>query len=406
MSTTQPLRVLSLVSELNFGGDENRLLSLARTIDRSRFAHTIVTIKRPNDAVDSYYGSMRGIYEDHGVSVMHLDEGHANHGVSLQRFDRHVRASAIFARALARVIRLVRRQRVDVIDAHGGPGQIVGVTASRVTGVPAVLTTYDVEQWEPYWLWRVIHPSTLRAARAVMTDSDMVASAVRKLMRRTDRLVDVIPNGALLTPCSRTSAQMRAIFELPDDPDARVVGQIASFFPSKGQFVLLEAAAAVLQRHPRTYFAFVGFVRRDPHYREKLFARARELGIADHVRVVSYAGPISDVWQIVDVHAHPTLLDSLPHAIIEGMSQAKPAVVSALGGIPGLVVDGVTGLLVPPGDVAELVRGLDRVLSDAALAGRLGEAARERFERGYTAEIMTRRIERVFERAARTRTGR
>ncbi len=391
-----PLRILSVVSELLFGGDENRLLALARTIDRSRFELSVLTLKAPHPVLDPYYGTMRAQYARAGIEVRDLGGGYPNFGRAPGSLRRAANSAALFARTLRGLCRAVREQRIDVIDAHGGPGCLIGTVAGRLTGKPCVLTTYHVEQWDPRWLWNVVHPWTLGSADTIFTDSDAVADTLRAFMGRRDPRILVIPNGVVPPRSERSPDELRAAFGLPRDPAVRIVGQISTLFPTKGHGVLLEAAPAVLRAQPNTAFLMVGFVRRDPAYKDRLEARARELGIADRVRIVSYPGPIGDVWKVIDVQAHPTLLDSLPNAIIEGMSLAKPAVVTSVGGIPTLVEDGRTGLVVPPGDAEALARSLVRLLADPAYARSLALAARARYEQGYTPEHMTRRLESAF----------
>jgi len=84
-------------------------------------------------------------------------------------------------------------------------------------------------------------------------------------------------------------------------------------------------------------------------------------------------------------------------ALLEGMSLGKPAVTSRIGGIPELVLDGETGIIVPPGDVRALAAAILRLLQDPAKAERLGRNARRRYEAGYTSDVMARRIESLFE---------
>jgi len=184
---------------------------------------------------------------------------------------------------------------------------------------------------------------------------------------------------------------------LPQDGSVRIIGQISTLVPTKGQMVLLDAAPELLALDPSIFIVLVGYVREDSPYREALERKCVELGIRDRVRIVSYPGPIGDVWQVIDIHVHPSQLDSLPNTIMEGMSLRKPAVVTSVGGIPSLVKDRVTGLVVPPGDSTALSKAIATLLSNPALCASLGAAAFARYIEGYTREIMTRRLEDLFE---------
>ena len=239
-------------------------------------------------------------------------------------------------------------------------------------------------------------------SNAIITDSEACAAQIRRWMLRKNPTIPVIPNGVIPPRSERLSADLRRQFGLPTDPSVKIVGQISTLLPTKGHMVLIEAARTLRDKQANTAFLLVGFMRRgDTSYKDRLEARAAELGLTDCLKIVSYPGPIGDVWSVIDVQAHPTMLDSLPNAIIEGMSLGRPAVVTSVGGIPTLVENEATGLVVPPNDAPALAHALDRVLSDPEFARRLGAAAQRRYQQNYTPEIMARRLEATFAEVAK-----
>lgn len=394
------IKIASLVNELLFGGDENRLLSFSRAIDRTRFDHRVLCIKSPDTTVDSYYGTMREQYAAAGVQVIDLGEGHPNEAVRSGSPLLLLNRVTMLARTLSRFSHYLRRDKIDVIDAHLGPGNLVGVVAGTLTRTPVAVTTYHVEQWDPAWLWRRVHPSTLRSASAVITDSQACGDQLSSFMRRPDAAITIIPNGVDPPASARSRIEMRRALGLPEDERVRVIGQVATLLPTKGQIVLADAAKTVLRRHPDTAFLMVGFPR-DHSYREALVRHVEELGLRDRVHVESYPGNIGDVWKAIDIHAHPTLLDSLPQAIMEAMSLGLPSVVTPVGGIPTLVEHDVTGLIVPAGDSEALAAALIRLLDEPSTAKRLGAAALDRYRSRYTTAIMTKALEDLFAGLAR-----
>lgn len=388
------IRVASLINELLFGGDENRLLSFSRAVSRDDFEHQVVCVKRAHEDFDGRFGTMRRHYEDAGIRVTDLGEGYPN--LAARRpgpviaFDR----GRMLTRSVARFCRFIRENRIDVIDAHLGSGSLIGSIAGALTGVPVTITTYQVEQWEPLWLWRRVHPAVLRSAAAVITDSVPCARSVESFMRKPDGHVVVIPNGIEPPAPTRPRDAVRQALGL--DPRSRVVAQIATLLPTKGQDVLLDAARIVLAQERDVAFLLLGFPRGGPSYAEGLRAQAERLGIAERVRICGYPGNIGDVWSIVDIHAHPTLLDSLPQAIMEAMSLGLPSVVTPTGGIGSMVEHDRTALVVPPRDAVSLANALLRLLREPQTAARLGRAAQARYRERYTTAIMTRALERLF----------
>jgi glycosyltransferase involved in cell wall biosynthesis len=388
--------VLSVIADLHFGGDENRLLSFARTVDSQRFDHRVVTLARQDPEMDRRRGSMRQQYADAGVDVIELGEPLANAPPLSLRALQVPRTGIRLWRVFRRLRRVIRERRIDAISIHLDPANPVGVLAAMATGARSIVTAYYVRSYtrEPARV-RVARRVTLSLADAIVTDSEARAREIRDWAYRRPR-VAVIPNGIRPPATGRTAAEMRRWLGLPADRRTTVIGQVSSLIEYKGQSVLLHAARQVLDRDPQVAFLLVGFSRGGDAYRRRLERQAADLGIADRVRIASYPGPIGDIWAAIDIHVHASLFDSLPNAIIEGMSLAKPAVVTAVGGIPEMVEHERTGLVVPPGVPEALSQALLRVLSDRQLARRLGEAARQRYLERCRPETMARSLEELF----------
>jgi len=157
---------------------------------------------------------------------------------------------------------------------------------------------------------------------------------------------------------------------------------------------------AVLADHRDTWFAFVGYAQ-DPTYRDQLWNQARELGVDHRLTITSHPGNIGQVFPAIDVQVHASLLESLPIAIAEGMSLAKPAVVTAVAGTEEEVTDKETGLVVPPRDAARLAAALTCLLDNPEWAAELGAAAAERYELMLQPGVMARTLEHIFWEMAR-----
>ena len=262
-----------------------------------------------------------------------------------------------------------------MIDSHLAPAGLVSVLAGRMARTPVSMTIYcgpwhnSASQDALIWPWTT--RAALRFADGVVTDSRIRSRQMSALAPNQEKKFRVIPNGIPRPRSDRSTAEMRAALGLPGDPAVTVIGQIGRFTEFKGQAVLLQAARKILDLKPDTAFLMVGFAREE-HYQSRLSELARTLGIGDRVVMTEYAGDIGDIWQAVDIHAHASLFDSLPISIAEGMSLGKPAVVTSAGGIPEIVQDGETGLVVPPADAEALANGLLRMLSEPGLATPVG----------------------------------
>jgi glycosyltransferase involved in cell wall biosynthesis len=398
------IRLFTLTNDLHEGGDGHRVLYFAKTLDRNRFWHRVVTLKKPNADMSNHAGDLAPQFAEAGIDVLSLDEGYPNANVR-SNLIRFANSTGVLTRSVMKLVNQIRTQNIDVIDAHSGAACLVGCLAGTLTGTPRAITDYGTTL-HPMMFWPLLGRFVFSNADVVISDSEAKAAEMSEWILRRPRQVHVIPNGITPPTSSRTRAEMLEILDLPREPETRVIGQVSGLNPHKGHIVLVEAAKIILAEEPRTAFLIVGYAKSDnSSYVKRLRQRAVDLGIADRVRICSYPGWIGDVWKAIDIQAHPALSDSLPNAIIEGMSLSKPAVVTAVGGVPTMVDNGESGLVIQPGDAPALAQALLLILRDSSLSKRLGEAARRRFERNYTAEITTRQLEGIFANLAFRRSA-
>ena len=160
-----------------------------------------------------------------------------------------------------------------------------------------------------------------------------------------------------------------------DPGDDLVVGAVGRLTPVKGYEYLLRAMPDLIKAHPhrRIRLVLVG----DGPLAQELIDLARELELADRVELAGHLEACLERVARMDVVVFPSLSEGLPMALLEALALERPVVATRVGGIPEIIRDGENGLLVDARDVAGLSRACGRVLSDAALAVRLGRAGRE-----------------------------
>jgi glycosyltransferase involved in cell wall biosynthesis len=157
------------------------------------------------------------------------------------------------------------------------------------------------------------------------------------------------------------------------------VGTVAYLSPEKGHHVLLEAAARIISRFPEVVFVLVGKGESMSELREKI----RELDIEDHVIFTGFRDDIEALMKEFDIFCLPSLSEGLSSAILVAMASSLPVVATRVGGIPELVVDGESGVLVPANDARQLAAALGQVLESQSLRRRLGQAGRRRVEQKF-----------------------
>ena len=388
--TPEPARVLSLISELNFGGDENRLLTFSRHVDPAEIRHTVVTVRDiPDDAK-----SLKPEFHKSGIPVLNLGstEGFSFSG-AMSPWGLSKRWS-LYKTLSRRLIELIEEHRIQLISGHDQAASFLALRAAKSTGIKTLQTLYHHGGWNTAWK-RLPGKYALSRAHGLVTDSQIRAREIEAWVGGKCPPISVIPNGVLPPQAERTRDEILEIFDLKERPEV-IVGTLGRLVPFKGQHLLLEAAAKILKDHSSVVFLIVGF-EGPPGYTDTLRAKAQELGIADHVRIAGYAGNVGDVWSLFDIYAHPSLFDSLPNALLEGMSLGVPIAASRVGGIPEMIEDNVSGLLFTPNDVDALAESLERLLTDEPLRSTLSKNALNTYRERCTPQVMTQKLQTLMQ---------
>jgi glycosyltransferase involved in cell wall biosynthesis len=188
----------------------------------------------------------------------------------------------------------------------------------------------------------------------------------------------------------------RATFWMPHG--APVVGNVAALVPHKGQKHLVAAAAKVHREEPDARVVIVG----EGELREPLERQIKDLGLERHVYLAGFRSDALGLMKSFDLFAMSSITEGLGSAMLEAMACRRAIVATRAGGIPEVVVDGQTGLLVPPHDDGALAAAIVRVLRDPGLRQALGEAGRKRVEDEFSAERMVAKTVAVYEERLRT----
>jgi len=171
-----------------------------------------------------------------------------------------------------------------------------------------------------------------------------------------------------------------------------VIAAVAVQRPGKGLDRLIAALPAIRQRHPDAILLLVG----DGPERPALETMAANLGLSRYVRFAGVRHDVPRLLTAAAVFVLPSLTEALPTALAEAMAAGVPVIGSAVGGIPEMIQDGVTGILVPPGDVDALAAAVADVLDQPARVGELVRAARRLVETRFDAAANVARLHREY----------
>jgi len=172
----------------------------------------------------------------------------------------------------------------------------------------------------------------------------------------------------------------------------RVVGTVARLEPVKGVRFFVDSMKEVLRDQPGVHFLIVG----DGSQKGLLQERARELGIEKNVVFTGVRDDVPSLISIMDVFVLSSLNEGMGRVLVEAGMMAKPAVATKVSGIPELVKDRHTGILVEPADAKELANGIIELLTDTDKAIKMGENARLKMAENYSAQKMVEKIDKLY----------
>lgn len=364
--------LLHITHDLRIGGLQQVVATLCRNVDPTLFRTSVLCLREK--------GALAVALEAEGFPCHCL-----NQGTSADYF------------AFRDVARLIRRENVDVVHTHNTQPLLDGTLGAMLAGGRTVVHTdhsrtfpdkrrYMVAEWFlSHFLYRMVGVSSHTTAN------------LRKFEHIPRRKLLTIPNGIDATPFQERPDRAGFRRELGIPEDALLLGMGSRLVEGKGITWLIRALAALHREFPRTELLLAG----DGDHEETLREEAREAGLADAVHFVGPRTDMPRILGILDVYTFPSLSEGLPMAILEAMAAGCPVVATAVGGVPGLIQDGVNGILVPPADADALASAIGALLRDPLRRASLAAEGRATFEAGYTAERMARSYEALYLRQAR-----
>jgi glycosyltransferase involved in cell wall biosynthesis len=295
--------------------------------------------------------------------------------------------------------RLVRRERFDVIHAHGSkPGFLARMSAVG-TGIPTIYCPACFSFHDGVAKWKAVFYALIeRVAAAWFTDRIIAVCNDEKLLARRysvgkDTLFTVVYNGVNPTEFKRESdrTSVRKSLHIPED--VFLVGTVARLSKQKAPFDFVNAAAKVHKNFPEVQFVWVGDGELDTETKELI----RSHNIENVFHLLGYRKDVPDLLNAMDCFVLASHWEGFSISVLEAMAAELPVIASRVSGAAEAVVDGETGLLVPIGDPMALARAIERLASNPSDAKRFGEAGRKRVEEKFTLNQMIREIETVYD---------
>jgi glycosyltransferase involved in cell wall biosynthesis len=397
-SSTQPTDPISAIRVLFFdhtaalGGGEIALLNLVRHLNPQTIKSIVVLgaagplVERLGPEIDTYTLPLPvGLATNRKNSL----------GLATLFQIREILGGLSYILQLAKFI---RSHKIDLVHTNSLKADIIGGIASRLAQCPVVWHVRDRIEMDylPGPVVRVFRLLCRVIPTYVIANS---AATLRTLHLGPDRpdgtdfgvngRSAVVHDGTRTRSLSKERSRHLEVFRIA------LIGRIS---PWKGQHIFLQAAQSVAERFPNVRFFVIGAALFDEHkYDEEIRQLPKKLGIENLVEFTGFCSDIEEVIEGLDLVVHASMTgEPFGQVIIEGMAAGKPVVATNGGGVPEIVEDGSTGILVPMGDVQAMADAICEILADPVRAREMGIRGRQRVENHFTVELTASKVETVF----------
>jgi len=359
----RPIRVLQFITSLERGGAENHLLALLTHADRQAFDFEA--------AVLAGEGELVSVFRQAGIKL-HLLKAHS-------RFDPF---------ALQRLVTLLRNGDYDIVHSHLFRADIFASLAVARLGDQAPLLVSTRHNDDRFFLnpfVGIAHYVVSSRQDLIIAISDHIARFTVSRGVRYPSRVRRVYHGMEPTVTQALEREGQAIRrELGIGEADFLVGNVGRLALQKGQRHLIAAMPMLLERVPNAHAVIAGGGDLEDYLRDL----ALEMGVSDRVHVLGPRRDVPALMHAVDVFAMPSIWEGFGLVLLEAMAAGRPIVASHVATIPEVVVDGETGILVPPGDPVALAEALATLAHDPARAKAFGEAGRQRLRSQFSIDKM------------------
>lgn len=354
------MRILHSESSTGWGGQENRTLN--ELIAMRERGHELAVVSRP------------------GARIIERakEAGFATFTVDMR--------GAIDFPAIFKLRRVMREFGADIVNTHSGRDtQLAGMAARSMRNRPRLVRTRHLAL-----------PITSKFSYSVLPDHVVTVSKfVENYLVEAGiarQKITTVPTGVDFSRYDRSTVAGNLRAELGLSADALLIGTVAILRAKKGHAEILDAVPAVLQRFPNTHFVFAG----DGAQTANLTARIAADGLGDRVHLLGLRRDVTNILASLDVFVLPTHQEALGTAFIEAGAMGLPTVATNVDGVPEVIQDGLTGLLVPVHDGAAIAAALCKLLADPAYRQGMGANAAEFVRRKFSREAMAEGMELLY----------
>ena len=348
------MNIMHVVLSLEYGGLEKVVIDLASHLNNSRFKVTICCLDRLGDLAEEA--------KKNGIKVIFVK-----------------RKPGINFSLPLRLRRVFKDEKIDIVHTHNHAAMLYGTLGAKLAGIHKIFNTIHGRE-------KKIKNSRIWSLAWKMNSKIIAISedAKRELVKNTRidyERIDVIYNGIDMSKFKKSEV------------NGNIIGTVSRLSPEKDNFTMLEAFSKVAEEIDSARLTIAG----DGPLKESLKAKVESLKLGGKVRFLGFRNDIPEVLSGFSVFALFSLTEGISISLLEALASGKPVVATNVGGNPEVVVDGITGLLVPPKEPERMAEAIIKILLDKEMAGRMGEVGRKRVEEKFSLERMVKEYQEIYE---------
>lgn len=369
---TNKIKILHLLENFQVGGAEKTTLDICRSL--------------PSDLYHSYVigfndGELQSAFKEIGIEAK--VEG---------------KRSGIDVNFLSRLRSLMMEKDIDLVHCINGPTVVnYGVMAAKLAKIPSVVAIHGLSHFSEKGIGPLVWRKMLTLATHRIAVSQDICNRAKALLRHGQQM-ELIYNGIDVDEGQLSAdekASLAAQLGIPADANI-VIGCVANFRPVKGHYYLLGAMKLLLSEIPAAHLLLIG----SGPLENELRAQVDMLGISANVHFSGKREDVTDCLRLIDIFVLSSLSEGLPISILEAMRANLPVIATDVGGVPEVVLNNLTGVLVKSKNEKELFDALLLVSSDGALRRKLGAAGRDKFENEFNHTIFIEKYTASFKKVS------
>lgn len=290
----------------------------------------------------------------------------------------------LYPLAVWRLSRFLRQNKIDLIQTHLFEAALIGLAAAHLAKTPArIVSRHHLD--DAYMTGTSFHVAldkwTNEKADLVVVPSEATRRYMVDVEKQTGENIRVVPYGfdfGILNATDEDRRRIRTEFGLEDK---FVIGCVGRFFKNKGHRYLFEAVKGIKKEFPEVRILLLG-----SGDKQMLDDSIAELDIGENVVFAGHRSDVPACMKAMDLLVHPSLSESFGQVIVEAMCVGTPVVVTSVGGVPEIVANGETGIVVEPKDSNSLRESIKKLLNDPDLRIRLGENGKKSVYENFNVE--------------------